>query len=449
MREIICIHIGGAGVQIGSACWELLCVEHRIEGNGLIWGGDERERDGEDKSGLFSEVRRWGKQVPRAVFIDTEPTVIDEIRNGKNDRLFHKDRLISGKGDVADVYSKVYSEGNGLAEEGVENIRKEVENCDSLQGFVVFSAVGGGTGSGLGALLLERMSPDYTKGKYTIGVTLYPSPNISTSVLEPYNSVLGTQALIEHMNLSILINNQALYHILDRYLYLQHATYTNLNRIIAEVVSSMTAPLRFNNGLKIDIGDLVSNLSPYPHIHFLHSSYAPILPIQDAYHQLFPVSHITKSVFNPHSIMANCDPARGKYIACSMFYRGDVAPGDVFRALHNIQDSPDLHFVDWCPTTFKVGMTYEKPMVVPGGDLPQVRRAVCMIANSTAISQLFAKVNHKFDLMYAKRAFVCHFASWMQEGLFSEGRENLAALEKDYEEVSTSTTDQIEDDIDY
>lgn len=143
----------------------------------------------------------------------------------------------------------------------LDRIRKLADNCTGLQGFLVFHAVGGGTGSGLGSLLLERLSVDYGK-KSKLGFTVYPSPQVSTSVVEPYNSVLSTHSLLEHTDVSVLLDNEAIYDICRRSLDIERPTYTNLNRLVSQVQNIINQALLFSNfsnqfRVRLLIGDFV------------------------------------------------------------------------------------------------------------------------------------------------------------------------------------------------
>uniref|UniRef100_A0A671PVJ0 Tubulin alpha-1A chain-like n=1 Tax=Sinocyclocheilus anshuiensis TaxID=1608454 RepID=A0A671PVJ0_9TELE len=261
---------------MGNACWELYCLEHGIQPDGQM-PSDKTIGGGDDSFNTFFSETGAGKHVPRAVFVDLEPTVIDEVRTGTYRQLFHPEQLITGKEDAAN---------------------------------------------------------NYARGHYTIG------------------------------------------------------------KEIIDLVLDRTRKL------------FQTNLVPYPRIHFPLATYAPVISAEKAYHEQLSVAEITNACFEPANQMVKCDPRHGKYMACCLLYRGDVVPKDVNSAIATIKTKRSIQFVDWCPTGFKVGINYQPPTVVPGGDLAKVQRAVCMLSNTTAIAEAWARLDHKFDLMYAKRAFV-------------------------------------------
>ena len=232
---------------------------------------DKTPGGGDDAFNTFFSETGAGKHVPRAVFVDLEPTVIDEVRTGTYRQLFHPEQLISGKEDAANNFARGHytsndthlltfiisliflvsfllkylsyvSVGKEIVDLCLDRIRKLADNCTGLQGFLVFNAVGGGTGSGLGSLLLERLSVDYGK-KSKLGFTVYPSPQVSTSVVEPYNSVLSTHSLLEHTDVAVLLDNEAIYDICRRSLDIERPTYTNLNRLVSQVAAPLFFPI--------------------------------------------------------------------------------------------------------------------------------------------------------------------------------------------------------------
>uniref|UniRef100_A0A1I8A5P0 Tubulin alpha chain n=1 Tax=Steinernema glaseri TaxID=37863 RepID=A0A1I8A5P0_9BILA len=475
-RECISIHVGQAGAQIGNACWELYCREHNIGRDGIVLEGENGEKVNNHSFNTFFSECNNGKYVPRAIYIDLEPTVLDEVRTGAFRQLFHPEQLISGKEDAANNYARGhYTIGKELIEQVLDRIRKQTENCLGLQGFLVFHSFGGGTGSGFSSLLMERLSVEYGK-KSKLEFSIYPAPQVSTAVVEPYNSILTTHTTLEHSDCSFMVDNEAIYDICRRNLDIERPSYVNLNRLIAQIVSSITASLRFDGALNVDLTEFQTNLVPYPRIHFplatyapvmstekayheqlsfqtnlvpyprIHfplATYAPVMSTEKAYHEQLSVNDITNACFQPANQMVKCDPRNGKYMAVCLLYRGDVVPKDVNAAIANVKTKRGIQFVDWCPTGFKVGINYQPPTAIEGGDLAKVQRAVCMLSNTTAIAEAWARLDNKFDLLYSKRAFVhWYVGEGMEEGEFTEAREDLAALEKDYEEVARDSADQ-------
>lgn len=185
--------------------------------------------------------------------------------------------MLSGKEDAANNYARGhYTVGKEMLNLTLDRIRKLTEMCTGHQGFIVFHSFGGGTGSGFSSLLMESLSIEYGK-KSKLTFSIYPAPQVATAIVEPYNALLQCHTSLEHTDVAFLVDNEAIFDICQKSLGAHRPTYTNLNRIIAQVISSVTASLRFDGALNVDLTEFQTNLVPYPRIHFPLAAYAPVI----------------------------------------------------------------------------------------------------------------------------------------------------------------------------
>lgn len=142
------------------------------------------------------------------LFVDLDGQSLNQIRVGKNRKLFVPEQFIAGKEDSSNVASRAYyTLGRSIVDLTLHRVRLLADKCHKLQGFIISHAIGGGTGSGFASLLLERLSVDYGK-RLKLGITLYPSYHYGTTVVEPYNAALATHSILEHLDASFLVDNE-------------------------------------------------------------------------------------------------------------------------------------------------------------------------------------------------------------------------------------------------
>ena len=120
---------------------------------------------------------------------------------------------------------------------------EEAESCNCLQGFQVAHSLGGGTGSGMGTLLISKIREEYPD-RMMLTFSVVPSPKVSDTVVEPYNCTLSVHQLVENANEVMCINNEALYDICFRTLKLTTPTFGDLNHLVSAVMSDVTCYLR-------------------------------------------------------------------------------------------------------------------------------------------------------------------------------------------------------------
>merc|ERR1712151_1131606 len=236
-REIISIALGQCGIQMCNMAWELFALEHGIQKDGTNPADASVGEEDDPHNTFFAEV--GNRNVPRNVFVDLEPTVLDEIKTGEYRGMFNPAGSIANEEDAASNYARGhYTVGKEIIDLVLDRIRQEADKCTGLQGFFIYHGVGGGTGSGTTALLLERLAQDYPN-KPKLSFSVYPAPMVSTAVVEPYNSVLMTHNLVEYTNVTFMFDNEALYDICKRNLDLDRPSYLNLNRLMVQAISTL------------------------------------------------------------------------------------------------------------------------------------------------------------------------------------------------------------------
>ena len=129
----------------------------------------------------YNEVN-GNKYVPRAVLVDLEPGTMDSVRSSPFGHLFRPDNFVYGQSGAGNNWAKGhYTEGAELVDSVLDVVRKESEGCDCLQGFQLAHSLGGGTGSGMGTLLISKIREEYPDRIMTT-FSVVPSPKVSKSV---------------------------------------------------------------------------------------------------------------------------------------------------------------------------------------------------------------------------------------------------------------------------
>merc|ERR1712039_1071992 len=216
-----------------------------------------------------------------------------------------------------------------------------------------------------------------------------------------------------------------------------------------------SAALRFDGEANVDLGEFQTNLVPFPRLHFMTTALAPVISKKKSGHEAQTVREITDHVFQPQNMLvkySDFDPVEDKYMAISINYRGEIKSKEANSTVQWLKQNNKVTFVEWCPTGFKIGLngTPASSLTGEADGIKDIMAAagknVTMIGNNVAVSRVFTeRITKKYDMMYSQRAFVhWYVGEGMEEGEFSEAREDLGFLEKDYLDV---VTEQASDEV--
>ncbi|XP_025225867.1 tubulin beta-3 chain isoform X6 [Macaca mulatta] len=384
MREIVHIQAGQCGNQIGAKFWEVISDEHGIDPSGNYVGDSDLQLE---RISVYYNEASSHKYVPRAILVDLEPGTMDSVRSGAFGHLFQ-----------------------------------------------LTHSLGGGTGSGMGTLLISKVREEYPD-RIMNTFSVVPSPKVSDTVVEPYNATLSIHQLVENTDETYCIDNEALYDICFRTLKLATPTYGDLNHLVSATMSGVTTSLRFPGQLNADLRKLAVNMVPFPRLHFFMPGFAPLTARGSQQYRALTVPELTQQMFDAKNMMAACDPRHGRYLTVATVFRGRMSMKEVDEQMLAIQSKNSSYFVEWIPNNVKVAVC----------DIPPrgLKMSSTFIGNSTAIQELFKRISEQFTAMFRRKAFLHWYTGeGMDEMEFTEAESNMNDLVSEYQQYQDATAEE-------
>lgn len=465
-REVITLHIGQAGCQGGLRLWELFCEEHGILADGTRHQEGEIDQDDMHFASFFNDTHS-GQYVPRSIFVDTDPMMMEKLSGSKFGKLFHPDYMLGYKRDCKNNFfeGKSMASEFHIKEDVLDRVRMAVGLCNNLQGFFVFHSWGGGTGSGLGAEVIHEVYDQYPRCSI-FETVIYPSTDYSSCIVEPYNCMLSMNATKDEVSLSLMLDNQAAYAMCQDRLAIPEPDFKDLNRLIAQVISSCTTSLRYETVINSTLMEILHNIVPSRQFRYPVLALSPVCAVKRGKHEQFSTPEIITELFEPRSMMANLSGHMqfNRYLAAVVLLRGldtsedskpesfDAMPiqaGEAIPALHGLRKEGmgkrALKFVPWMEAHgFKVGVVGVPPCVPE--DFKEVmaesKRQGALLANTTAVRTLFARQYIKFLNLFFHKAYAWQYitAGGTLDD-FEDAKQGVRGIIDEYERLLSDCVD--------
>ncbi|KAJ5915663.1 gamma tubulin MipA [Penicillium verhagenii] len=431
-REIITIQAGQCGNNVGSQFWQQLCLEHGISQDGNL---EEFATEGGDRKDVFFYQSDDTRYIPRAILLDLEPRVLHSIQSGPYKNIYNPENFFMGENGVGagNNWGAGYAAGEGVQEEIFDMIDREADGSDSLEGFMLLHSIAGGTGSGLGSFLLERMNDRFPK-KLIQTYSVFSDSN--DVVVNPYNSLLTLRRLTQDADSVVVLDNLALASIVADRLHVQKPNFDQTNQLVSTVMSASTTPLRYPGYMHNDLAGIIASLIPTPRTHFLVTSYTPFTG--DNIEQAKTVRKTTvldvmRRLLQPKNRMVSINPSKTScYMSILNIIQGEADPTDVHKSLLRIRERRLASFIPWGPASIQVALTKKSPYLQHTN-----RVSGLMLANHTSVATLFKRIVQQYDPLRKRNAFIQQYEKTppFADGLgeFDEARAVVMDLIHEYE----------------
>lgn len=430
-REMIMLQLGQCGNQIGFEFWKKLCKEHGISNEGVL---EEHANEGLDRKDVFFYQADDEHYIPRSVLMDLEPRVINNIMSSPYRKLYNPENIFLAKdgGGAGNNWASGYSQGQRLYEDIFDIIDREADGSDSLEGFVLTHSIAGGTGSGMGSYILERLADRFPK-KLVQTYSVFPNQEsnsgeitsgigVSDVVVQPYNSLLTLKRLTQSADCVVVLDNTALNRIASDRLRIDTPSFAQINELVSTIMSVSTATLRYPSYMNNDLIGLIAPLIPTPKLHFLMTGYTPLTTeAEGTAVRKTTVLDVMRRLLQPKNMMVSTHQSDKRnqhcYISILNIIQGEVDPTQVHKSLQRIRERKLTRFIPWGPASIQVALSRKSPYV------PTTHRVSgLMLANHTSISSLFQRALRDYDKMRRVNAYIEQFR---KEEMFAENLDEM------------------------
>ncbi|CAK61114.1 unnamed protein product (macronuclear) [Paramecium tetraurelia] len=414
MSSALHIHVGGAGIKMGDMLWKLYEKEYN---------------ETTQKNYIYDEFE--GNHYPQAFFVDTDDRMIHEVQRNQSVK-FKKHSFFHGTEDASTFARGLCTIGGGIEQQALDCIQKQIETMDRLDEFVITSSISGGTGSGFLSNLVSLLKIYYRKVRCN-GFIIFPSSKISNNVVAIYNAVLSMENLMYSFNSITMFDNESMYNFIDRQLDLDFVDYSQLNNLVAQIISAYTGIRRFNSE---DNSIFFKNLCPHPRLHFLIPSYSKMTLINDYARKELEQREFIQLLLKKDQKLYQCSTTPNYICTALLFRQKQLNPfyGKLDQALNNLNN----YFGQSSQIYQCKSSNYQ---VLP--ELAEMKQTGTFFSNDTSIVSSLQALGENFDKYFCKRAFLQYYKpEGLEEREIIKARYDLENLIKQYQKFQQADNQQ-------
>ncbi|KAF4533137.1 hypothetical protein B566_EDAN007948 [Ephemera danica] len=361
-----------------------------------------------------------GVYKPRSVFIDLDDGPINELLSGPLKGIVDADSCVIGSQQATGIFAMRFADEYievPVEEPALEVIRREVEKCDCIQGFMFCHSYGGGTGSGLTSLLMVDVEDHFGKVEmYSVGIYAAFEDMYSTEI---YNAVLGlyTEMVCKNVGPCFVFQNEALRKIckdneIDR------PNHEDLNFVIGNVMSSIAAGAMTRAESTVDIDNLSVRFPSHPYVKF------PLISFTRGRND--PRIRNVAAAMLPYAFASEkqvvcSDPLSGRIASICNVFLGGVTANDARGAVNELY-AGNMHLVT--RNSLGVNTSVPAPPTLIGDGYMSMQMqsdkqevSLCTFSTNTAIISLFKNAEERMRYLLNRNAFVHYYES---DGIESE-----------------------------